>query len=129
MLATVSGWTAEKFDGATPLSWSVWMAKSEMSRRGDTLFYPDPAARWEYTRGFLAQSLIKLGQRVEDPAMTAHGARIVESFVTPSGDIATYKLQEYNIDMIPPGRALLLRYEKTKDEADCSRRFTCCAVS
>ena len=116
MLATASTRAVEKFDGDTPLDWSVRMAKSEMSRRGDTLFYPNPGARWDYTRGFLAQSLIKLGERVSDPAMTAFGTRIVESFVTPEGGIATYKMQEYNVDMLPPGRALILAYEQHKDE-------------
>ncbi len=112
---TVAVSAAEKFEGMTPLDWSVHMAQSEMKRRGETFFYPHAEARWEYTRGFLAQSLIKLGERVNDPATTAFGARMVESFVTPDGGIATYKLQEYNIDLIPPGRALLLRYEQTKD--------------
>src|SRR3954463_14045403 len=93
--------TNEKFEGATPLDWSVRMARSEMKRRGDTFFYPNAQARWEYTRGFLAQSLIKLGDRVNDPAMVAFGAKMVESFVTPDGGIATYKMQEYNIDLLP----------------------------
>jgi len=105
----------QKFNGATPLEWSVKMAKSEMDRRGGTLFYPDPAARWDYTRGFLSQSLIRLGQRLHDPAVTDFGARIVESFVTPEGGIATYKLEDYNVDNLPPGRGLLLRYEQNKD--------------
>jgi len=105
----------EKFGGLAPLDWSVQMARSEMKRRGDTLFYPHREARWDYTRGFLAQSLIKLGAQVNDPAMSEFGARVVESFVTPEGKIATYQAQEYNIDMLPPGRALLLRYEQTKD--------------
>ena len=113
-LATLSA-AAEKFEGTAPLDWSVQMARSEMKRRGDTFFYPNPEARWEYTRGFLAQSLIKLGERVNDSAASAFGARIVESFVTPEGGIATYKLQDYNIDLLPPGRALLLRYEQTRD--------------
>ena len=106
---------AQKFNGATPLEWSVRLAQSEMGRRGDTLFYPAPTARWEYTRGFLAQSLIRLGERTADPAMMGFGGRIVESFVTPEGGIATYQPQEYNVDLLPPGRALLLRYEATKD--------------
>ena len=108
---------SQKFSGAPPFEWSVRMAKSEMARRGDSMFYPAPTARWDYTRGFLAQSLIKLGRRVDDPVMSAYGARIVESFITPEGGIATYKPQEYNLDMLPPGRALLLRYEETKDPA------------
>jgi unsaturated rhamnogalacturonyl hydrolase len=103
------------FGGTTPLAWSVRMAQSEMARRGDTLFYPNAAARWDYTRGFLAQSLIRLGRRAGDPTMSAYGARIVESFVTPDGGIATYRLQEHNLDNLPPGRALLLGYELNKD--------------
>lgn len=104
-----------QFDGASSLDWSVRMASSEMKRRGDSLFYPAPTARWEYTRGFLTQSLIKLGRRTGDPAMEKYGARIVESFVTPEGGIATYKMQEYNIDMLPPGRALLMLHDKNPD--------------
>jgi unsaturated rhamnogalacturonyl hydrolase len=106
----------EKFGDATPLEWSARMARSEMARRGDTLFYPNPSARWDYTRGFLSRSLILLGQRLDDAAMAAYGAKIAESFVTPEGGIATYKLQDYNLDMIPPGRALLMRYEQNSDE-------------
>ena len=105
----------QKFSGATPLEWSVKMAQSEMARRGDSLFYPHKAARWDYTRGFLSQSLIRLGRRTNDPATEAYGTRIVESFVTPEGKVATYNLQEYNIDHLPPGRGLLLSYEKNKD--------------
>ena len=41
MLAAAGVRAAEKFDGDTPLDWSVRMAKSEMSRRGDTMFLPD----------------------------------------------------------------------------------------
>ncbi|MGA2799190.1 MAG: glycoside hydrolase family 88 protein, partial [Thermoguttaceae bacterium] len=106
----------EKFGDATPLEWSARMARSEMARQGDKMFYPNPAARWDYTRGFLSRSLILLGQRLDDAAMAAYGAKIAESFVTPEGGIATYKLQDYNLDMIPPGRTLLMLYEQTHDE-------------
>jgi unsaturated rhamnogalacturonyl hydrolase len=106
----------EKFGDATPLEWSARMARSEMSRQGDKLIYPNPAARWDYTRGFLSRSLILLGERLDDAAMADYGAKIAESFVTPEGGIATYKIQDYNLDMIPPGRALLMRYEQTRDE-------------
>jgi unsaturated rhamnogalacturonyl hydrolase len=106
----------EKFGDATPIEWSARMARSEMARRGDTLFYPHPSARWDYTRGFLSRSLILLGRRLDDAAMVDYGAKIAESFVTPEGGIATYKLQDYNLDMLPPGRSLLMLYEQTRDE-------------
>ncbi len=106
----------EKFGDATPLEWSARMARSEMARLGDTAFYPHASARWDYTHGFLARSLILLGERLGDADMAAYGAKMAESFVTPEGGIATYKLQDYNLDMLPPGRALLMRYEQTGDE-------------
>ena len=114
-VAPVTG-EVEKFGDATPIEWSARMARSEMARRGDTLIYPNPSARWDYTRGFLSRSLILLGERLDDAAMAAYGAKIAESFVTPEGSIATYKPQDYNLDLIPPGRTLLMLYEKTHDE-------------
>ena len=106
----------EKFGDATPLEWSARMARSEMARRGDTLFYPHRSSGWDYTHGFLSRSLILLGQRLDDAAMAAYGAKIAESFITPEGGIATYKPQDYNLDLIPPGRTLLMLYEQTHDE-------------
>ncbi|HYD83044.1 MAG TPA: glycoside hydrolase family 88 protein, partial [Opitutus sp.] len=46
-----------------------------------------------------------------------YGAKTAESFVQPDGSIATYKMEDYNIDMIPPGKVLLYRWEKgVRDE-------------
>lgn len=101
-----------RFNGGTPLEWSQRLAQSEMARRGTTLDYQGaPRARWDYTTGIFSLSLLQLAARTNDPAMRDYAARLVTSFVQPDGTIATYKRDEFNIDMVTPGRALLLCYE------------------
>ena len=107
----------QSFNGATSLEWSQRLAQAEMARRGTTLDYQGaPRARWDYTTGFFSYALLKLAEQTNNQAMTAYAARLVESYVQPDGSIATYKAEEYNLDMVTPGRALQLRYEQTKDE-------------
>ncbi|MBP6506488.1 MAG: glycoside hydrolase family 88 protein [Opitutaceae bacterium] len=106
-----------QFNGATPLEWSQRLAQSELARRGTTLNYQGaPRARWDYTTGIFSFSLLELAARTSDAAMAGYAAQLVESFVQPDGRIATYRPDEYNIDMVTPGRALLLCYEKSRDE-------------
>ena len=89
------------------------MADSEMSRRGNSMFYQGaPRARWDYTTSLLGLSLLKLAERTGNTAYADYGAKTVESFIQPDGSIATYKMDEFNIDMIPPGKVLLMRYEQ-----------------
>ena len=88
-----------------------------MTRRGTSLNYQgSPRARWDYTTGLFSFALLKLADETHDAAMTTYGARLVESYVQPDGGIATYKLEEFNLDMVTSGRALQLRYDHTHDE-------------
>lgn len=108
-----------RFNGATPLEWSIKMAESEMARSGDRFFYggSNPRARIDYTASFFGTSLIKLADATGRPAFADYGAKVAESFVADDGTIRTYKLEEYNIDLIPPGKVLLLRWEKGHRDA------------
>lgn len=99
-----------------PLDASRKLATAEMARRGRSLFKDgSPKARWEYTSGLFAHSLIELGKATGDAAFTRYGTDLTTSFVDPHGSITTYKPDDFNIDMILPGRALLHAWEVTKD--------------
>jgi unsaturated rhamnogalacturonyl hydrolase len=102
------------FNGASALEWSQRLARSEMARRGDTLFHggANPRARWDYTTSLFGLSLLKLAECTGDAAFADFGAKTAESFVGADGAIATYKQDEFNIDMIPPGKVLLARWEQ-----------------
>lgn len=112
-----AGEVPKTFNEASPVEWSQRLARSEMKRLGGTLFKDGaPKARWDYTSGLLAHSLQELAKRTGEKDISEYGSKIVESFIEADGSIATYKQEDYNIDMVTPGRALLVRYGETRDE-------------
>ena len=101
-----------EFKDATPIEWSERMATSEMERLGDRIFYGGaPRARWDYTTSLFGLALLQLTEATDKEKYAQYGAQTVESFVAPDGTIRTYNREDYNIDMIPPGKVLLWRYE------------------
>jgi unsaturated rhamnogalacturonyl hydrolase len=115
--SSVAAAEAPRFGDATPLEWSERMAKSEMTRRGESMFFGGaPRARWDYTTSLLGLSLMKLAERTGNAAYADFGAKTVETFIAEDGAIRTYQRKDYNIDMIPPGKVLLLRWEQNHRE-------------
>jgi unsaturated rhamnogalacturonyl hydrolase len=101
-----------KFGDATPLEWSQRMARAEMARRGPRA----KGTRWEYTSGLLAYALVELGRAVPDEAIRQYGELIVSQCIGADGSIRGYRMKDFNIDLIPPGRVALGLYERTKEE-------------
>lgn len=95
--------------GHSPLEWSELLAESEMRRLGNSLEYggSDPHARWDYTPAVLALSLVRLGEYTGDKRYTDYGLRAVASHVDEQGGIRGYRLDDYNLDSINPGKVLL----------------------
>lgn len=109
--------SATRFGGATPLEWSVRMARSEMARRGSTLGAGGaPNAGWNYTSGLFALTLTRLSERTGEAAFREYGEDIISSFIAADGSIATYRIEDYNLDMIAPGKVVLQLYERTREE-------------
>jgi unsaturated rhamnogalacturonyl hydrolase len=108
---------ARKFDGATPLQWSVRLADSEIARRGDSLVWkPGGTAKWDYTAGLFTLSLLKLDAQVHDPRYVKFAENAIGSFITTNGDIQVYKPAEYQLDAINPGKTVLALWQITHDE-------------
>ncbi len=102
-----------RFNGATPVEWSVKLADSEIARRGDRHFFgANDRARIDYTTSFFGTALVKLADRTGNQAYADYGLKFGLSFVAPDGSIRTYKLEDYNIDSIPPGKVMLLAWER-----------------
>ncbi len=101
-----------KFAEATPLAWSQRLADSEMKRLGHALEAGSPHGRWDYANSVLALSLVRLGEQLHREDCVAFGTRAVASHVNADGSIKGYKLDDYNIDNIPPGRVLLAALER-----------------
>ncbi|WP_228852564.1 glycoside hydrolase family 88/105 protein [Aegicerativicinus sediminis] len=101
---------------AENLKWSQRMALSEIHR------FPDPTLldfrdepRWSYTNGLVLQAMSKVyelygNQKIYD-YIYDYGNRMVKE----DGEIDTYKLSNYNLDMIKSGDAIYYLYEITKE--------------
>jgi len=108
---------SDRFGGSTPLQWSVRIADSEMARRGDSLAWKEGgSAKWDYTTGLFTLSLLKLHERVNDPRYVAFAENAIGSFVSTDGTIHGYKIEDYSLDNINPGKTVLALYQLTKEE-------------
>jgi unsaturated rhamnogalacturonyl hydrolase len=101
--------------GATPIEWSLRLARDEIARRGDTLDAGVGKARWDYTTGLFDFALIRLTERIRDDAFARQAEKTIGSFIAPDGSIRTYHGEEFNLDMVMSGRALLPLWDRTHD--------------
>jgi unsaturated rhamnogalacturonyl hydrolase len=106
-----------EFSGATPLQWSSRLADSEMARLGDTLIWKQGGkAKWDYTAGLFTLSLLKLDACAPDPRYVTFAENAIGSFISPDGKIQGFKLGEYQLDALNPGKTVLALWLITHDE-------------
>lgn len=102
----------EEFSGAPPLEWSKRLADSEMARLDQSWFHGESdKARWTYDRTLVGLALLELAEVTDEKTYAEFGARTAESFIGDDGSIADYQLEDYNIDLVAPGKVLLHRWE------------------
>lgn len=90
--------------------WSVRVAESVMRRN------PQTHRRWDYTQGVVLGAVERVALARNDAAMLAYVDRNMARWITPTGDITGYRLDEYNIDEVSQGRLLFGMLRRTKDE-------------
>ncbi len=106
--------TSKKYSGATPLEWSVRLANSELSRRGDSLDWKSGGkAKWDYAAGLFELSLLQLSIETHDPRYQKFSVAATSSFISPNGDIQTYIAEEYQLDAINSGKNILALWQLT----------------
>lgn len=98
----------------TPLEWSRRMADSQITRFGDGADYKE-GGKWDYALHVTLLGLLELGARTGDPKYAAFVEKSTGTWIAPDGTISGYKLQDYNIDNIAPGRTLLALHKLTGD--------------
>lgn len=99
-------------------AWSIRLADAEMARRGDSLNFggSDPKAKWQYTTGLFQKSLLDLWQATGDVKYRDYAQNVMDSFIAADGSIRSFKMTDYNLDNINPGKVLLRLYELTGEE-------------
>lgn len=91
----------------TTNSWAVRMAESVLAN------YPPSAWKWHYEHGLFVKAVLDLGLRTGEPAYLQFASRWLDHFISPSGEIRTYNLSDFNLDQINPGRLLFYLYQQT----------------
>ncbi|MGH9591186.1 MAG: glycoside hydrolase family 88/105 protein [Terracidiphilus sp.] len=101
---------------SSSLPWSRRMANSSITRWPDGRFAPAGARWvWNYELGTFLEGIDTVWAESDDPRYFAYIQKSVDQFVRPDGSIATYVLQEHQLDSILLGRQLLLLYRVTHD--------------
>ncbi|QLF68422.1 glycoside hydrolase family 88 protein [Peteryoungia desertarenae] len=72
---------------------------------------------WCYEDGCLYRGLISLHQSSGDDRWFDHLQRLVDGQIRPDGRLVGYQIEEFNIDNILPGRALLYLHEQTGEQS------------
>lgn len=101
-------------------AWSARMAESVIQRHQPL---GPSAARWHYEHGFVLKAIEQVWQETGEARYWRFIHDYVDALVEPGGDIRTYRLEEYNLDQVNPGKMLLplyraagdLRYKKALD--------------
>jgi len=79
-------------------------------------YEPYKAGAWCYEDGCLYRGLITLHEATGDKRWLNHLIRLVDAQVDADGGLADYRITEFNIDNILPGRALLYLHRLTGDQ-------------
>ena len=121
---------SKKYAGATPLEWSQRLADSEIERRSNSLSWrSDGKAKWDYTAGLFTLALLKLeqgatlekypawsGNIIVSPKRVQFANQAIGSFISPDGNIETYKPEEFQLDALNPGKTVLALWQLTGEE-------------
>ncbi|WP_243473820.1 glycoside hydrolase family 88/105 protein [Winogradskyella sp. MH6] len=98
------------------LKWSERMALSEIKR------FPDPTLldfrdkpKWSYTNGLVLQAMSKVYEEINNQKLYDYIYDYANRMIEEDGAIKTYKMSNYNLDMIKSGDAIYYVYNKTKE--------------
>lgn len=102
--------TSLSFSQSKPVS--KRMAATVMDIWADSLWTGRPF-KWTYDQGVLLEGISAIWQQTGDRKYFNYIKKSMDHFVQPDGTIRTYDSDNYNIDNVKNGRALLLLYKVT----------------
>src|SRR4026207_2419663 len=68
-------------------------------------------AKWTYDHGFVLKGIERVWNNTGDKRYFDFIRQSIDHFVADDGTIRTYKLDDYNLDNVLPGRVLLFLYK------------------
>ena len=109
--------------------WSVRIASSFIRLHPDTIAYPTEAKsyKWNYEQGLMLGAFYQAWLHTKDDQYKNYIKKNLDYYVRKNGTINTYKLTEFNMDNVAPGKILLQAYSVFNEQkylwaADTLRR-------
>jgi unsaturated rhamnogalacturonyl hydrolase len=93
--------------------WSVKMANTVLAKSDSLIYYVDRKPKWAYDVALLGMAIDKMGNI--DKKYSRYLDDWINYFVKPDGSVIDYRLKEYNLDRIFPGRDLLTVYKRNPE--------------
>jgi unsaturated rhamnogalacturonyl hydrolase len=93
--------------------WSVKMANSVLNRSDSLVYYVDRNPKWAYDVALMGMAVDRLGNI--DKKYSKYMEDWVDYFVQPDGSVNDYRIEEYNLDRIFPGRNVMTLYIRTNE--------------
>lgn len=83
----------------------------------DTVAYTTEAKsyRWNYEQGLMLDAFYQVWKISGEQKYFDYIKKNIDYYIEDNGNIKTYKMEDYNIDNISPGRVLLHLYTETKE--------------
>lgn len=107
------------FAQAQALPLSQRMADAFMARQPDSIVVGDrKTARWDYEQGLMDRALERVWQRTGNAKYFTYIKKNIDQFVGKDGSIRTYKLEDYNLDNLAVGHAVLLLAQTSVPEQE-----------
>lgn len=106
---------ASQPNGGKGKLWSVRIAESFLARNPKLVVY-DPSEttqRWHYEHGLMLETLKKMFMYTGEDKYFDYIKQNIDGLVEENGNIKTYRVDEFNIDQITPGKAVLYLYQVT----------------
>ncbi len=98
------------------LKWSERMALSEIHRFPDpTLLDFQETSRWSYTNGLVLQAMASVYEETGDQKIYDYIYDYANRMIADDGSIETYKLNDYNLDMIKSGDAIFWLHQQNPE--------------
>jgi unsaturated rhamnogalacturonyl hydrolase len=110
-------------------SWARRIGESFLERHPDALLQVDGKrdTAWTYEQGLMLEALIEMGRFTGDQRYYSFVRQNLGHYVRDDGSIRTYRLDDFNLDMLAGGRSILFLLEATRQKkyrtaADLLRR-------
>ena len=106
-----------KLEVSDKLKWSEKLAQTLMIKHPEAYQIDDKTEpKWDYVHGLVMTSFEELYKKTNNKAYYDYFKGYADATIQPDGSIPSFRVDSYNIDMIPAGNSLFYLYEKTKEE-------------